>query len=92
MFAFVGTTLISLSCLAQLLKKDKTRFYNSYSVICVTPVNFMAWVEAFICDTFFVHIGGHLWYDLIIPISFTVFFFYVKRKQVSEAKSKVKAD
>ena len=95
-FAFVGTTLITLSCLSQLLKKEKTRFYNAESVICVTPVVFMAWIEALTCDTFLMNVGGHLWYDLTIPISFTVFFFYVKKQQVSGEvsgfKSKVKED
>ena len=90
-FAYVGTTLITTSCLAMLFKENKTRFYNAEAIIYVTPVVFMAWVEALTCDSFLMDVGGHLWYDLIIPISFTVFFFYVKHQQMGEAKSKVKA-
>ena len=91
-FAFVGTTLLTMACAISLVRQDKHKFYNAESLIMVTPTALMAWVEGLTCDVFLMQIGGHLWYDLIIPISITAYFFYIRNQQVSEAESKVKAE
>ena len=37
------------------------------------PVVIMGFIEAVTCDSGLVHMGGHVWYDAIIPISVLVY-------------------
>ena len=52
-------------------------------LIIILPIGIFSWVEALACDSFLIHVGGHVWYDAIIPISLTAYFFYVKGLQTT---------
>ena len=86
-FAYVSTVLIITASIANFSKRESP-YYNSESFVSC-PVVLMAFVEGFACDAFLKHVGGHLWYDLTIPICFTAYFIYHKRNSLRSA-SKVK--
>ena len=50
----------------------------------------MSWVESISCDTFLVYYGGHLCYDMSIPIATIVFYFYVNWKENLTKSDKLK--
>ena len=91
-FTYVQAVLIVTGAVSALTLKEKGKYYNVASILIFGPIAMMAWAEGFLCEKFFVHIGGHLWYDMVIPISYTIFFFYVRNIELGNSASKVKAE
>ena len=92
-FTYVQTALLSVAISHSLFKKDKDFFYDLTSSIIVVPVSLMSWFEAFVCDSFYKKIGGHVYYDATIPIA--IFLYYVvalkyqpEEKRISSQKEK----
>jgi len=86
-FTYVQTMLILTYTLHALSKKEKSTYYNAISVIIGLPVGFVAWFEVFACEQFYVHIGGHVWYDLTIPLSYCAYYVYVSSIEKGHVKS-----
>lgn len=62
-----------------------------FSLSQSVPVVVMGWIEAVSCDAGLVHVGGHVWYDAIIPISVLVYAAVaLSRPQSSSADALVK--
>ena len=76
-FAFVSSLLILTVCIGNLTKRESV-YYNSESLANI-PIVMMAFVEGFACDAFLKHVGGHVWYDVTIPLVLTAYFIYHKR-------------
>lgn len=55
--------------------KDKTIYYALEAWFVDVNILVMTFVEAFTCETFLLPFGGHLWFDMVVPIGFTVYFF-----------------
>ena len=92
-FTYVQAVLIVTAAVSMLMTKEKGPYYNAASLIITLPIGLMAWAEGFMCESLMVHIGGHLWYDMVIPISYTVYFFYIRNIELSESSAKkVKAE
>ena len=78
-FSYVQTVLGLMGWGVEFSKKNKDIYYLPYTVLMVLPIGLFPWVEGLLCDSFLIHIGGHVWFDAIIPISMTVYFFYVRK-------------
>ena len=90
--AYVSTSVTLFQAIGALLDKEPTKEYLAASVIIGLPVSAAIWVEALMCDSFLVQFGGHLWYDLTIPISMMIYLIYVKNTSETAGPFKVKAD
>merc|ERR1719238_438421 len=55
-------------------EKDKTRFYDMEAVLVDVPILLMTFSEAITCDSFLVHYGGHVWFDMAVPFGFIAYF------------------
>jgi len=55
--------------------KDKTIYYALEAWFVDVNILVMTFVEAFTCESFLIHIGGHLWFDMVVPFGFTAYFF-----------------
>jgi hypothetical protein len=87
-FAFVQTILLLNHTLVELTNENKNKYYSAVAFFIGTPIGLMAWVEGLTCDKFLIHFGGHLWYDMTIPISMTFYAMYVKSLQTCGKKVK----
>ena len=90
--AYVSTSVTLFGAIGSLLDSEPIKEYLTASVIIGFPVSSAIWIEALMCDSFLVHIGGHLWYDLSIPLSMMAYLVYVKNTSEKADPAKVKAD
>jgi len=91
-FTYVQTSLLSIATYHSLLKKDKDIFYDLSSLIIIVPVGLMSWFEGFLCDSFYKKIGGHVYYDAIIPVSMFLYYAAALKCQPKEKSSVVKKE
>ena len=88
-FGYVQTVLIVMMCVTALVG-PKNEYYNATALIVTGPITITGWIEGLACESFLVHIGGHFWYDMTIPLGMTAYIFYLKQKQTpGQQKSKV---
>ncbi len=73
-------------------KIDRDSFH-SFSIFPSRPVPvlIMGWIEAVSCDAGLVHVGGHVWYDAIIPISVLVYSAVALSRPASPSDSRADA-
>jgi len=76
-FTHVLIAVLTSSALRGLSRdpKDKTIYYALEAWLVDVNILVMTFVESFTCETFLIHVGGHLWFDMVVPIGFTVYFF-----------------
>jgi hypothetical protein len=84
-FTYVQTVLMLHQAISQLIG-EKGEYYTEVAVMISLPVGLVGWVEACLCSSFLVKIGGHLWFDLSIPLSMCVYFLYVRSLENSKSK------
>jgi hypothetical protein len=87
-FTYVQTILLMTASLFA-ITSPKRKYYVAEAFLVNLPVGLVSWVEAIGCDAFLVKFGGHLWYDMSIPISFCLFLTYVA---LQESSKKTKQD
>jgi len=73
-FTYVQTVLLWVSSCYDLLRVHKDRYYDLSAALINLPVGLVSWVEASQCDTFLKAVGGHVYYDAIIPVSMFVYY------------------
>lgn len=73
----IAMTLIAL--FSDVMLVADMRYSTPSSVIVGIPFGLMGWVESLTCEKFLIHIGGHFWYDVMIPITLCIYFYYAKR-------------
>ena len=61
----------------RLLRTDKDEAYDLAALLVSLPVGMVGWLEALSCDSFLVAYGGHVWYDLCIPLSMLVYYGFI---------------
>eukprot|EP00457_Paulinella_chromatophora_P014327 gb/GEZN01014739.1/.p1 GENE.gb/GEZN01014739.1/~~gb/GEZN01014739.1/.p1 ORF type:complete len:278 (-),score=22.22 gb/GEZN01014739.1/:101-892(-) len=91
-FTYVQTVILCAAALGELCRNDKKEEgieYTRRAWVVSLPVGIVSWVEAFACESFLVKIGGHLWYDLSIPLS--VFAYWLLMFS-SRGQTQVKID
>ena len=89
-FSYVQAMLILTGAVNHITTPEKDKYYNVAALLFYLPVGLMGWMEGLACESIMIHIGGHLWYDMSIPISITIYFFYTRSCELAErAKAKV---
>jgi hypothetical protein len=53
---------------------EKTLYYTLESWLVDVPIVLMSFVEALGCDAFLMGAGGHVWFDMVVPVMFAVYF------------------
>lgn len=79
-FTYVQTILLLLASINDLglKKEDKNVYYTLKACIVNVPIGLVGWLEAYMCNSILIYIGGHVWYDCTIPISIMVYYFIAK--------------
>jgi len=54
---------------------EKTIYYALEAWLVDVNILVMTFVEAFTCESFLIHFGGHVWFDMVVPFGFTAYFF-----------------
>jgi len=54
---------------------EKTIYYALEAWLVDVNILVMTFVESFTCESFLIHLGGHVWFDMVVPFGFTVYFF-----------------
>merc|ERR1711871_83461 len=52
----------------------KTRYYALEAWLVDVPILLASFGEALSCDAFLVHWGGHVWFDMVVPFGFFVYY------------------
>lgn len=78
-FTYVNCLLILHNSLNNIffLSNELDELYAATSLVAV-PVSVIAWLEATQCEQLIRPIGGHLVYDLSIPVSILILYAYVR--------------
>ena len=53
---------------------EKSKYYTYEAWLVDVPILVMTYFEAVTCDSFLVHYGGHVFFDLVVPFGFIVYF------------------
>jgi len=52
---------------------DKTKYYAMESWMVDVPIVLASFGEAFACDAWLSRFGGHVWFDMVVPVMFTAY-------------------
>lgn len=87
-FTYVQTILLLLSAMNELCRKreEKDIYYHLKACIVNAPIGVAGWIEAYTCDIFLIHMGGHIWYDCTIPISIMSYYYISKTIHIERNK------
>lgn len=53
---------------------EKDRYYAMEATLVDVPILIMTFTEAFCCDTWFMSVGGHVWFDMVVPFGFFLYY------------------
>merc|ERR1712046_360179 len=53
---------------------EKDRYYDMEAALVDVPILLMTFGEALPCDVFLARYGGHVWFDMVVPVMFTVYY------------------
>eukprot|EP00966_Prymnesium_polylepis_P281452 6503263-Prymnesium_polylepis.2 len=53
---------------------DKTKYYALEAWLVDVPIAASAFAEALTCDVFLHAYGGHVWFDMVVPGMFVVYY------------------
>lgn len=73
-FTYVQTVLLWVTALYDLRRPKKDGFYDLSAVMINLPVGLVSWLEGAACESLFRGIGGHVWYDAVIPLSMFAYY------------------
>lgn len=81
-FMYVQTILLVLASTNDLFLKNEEKdiFYDLKAIIIHVPIGIIGWLEAYLCDSILIYIGGHIWYDCTIPA--TIILYYIIAKTI----------
>lgn len=68
--------------------EDKDRYYSMEFILMDVPILLASFGETLTCDSFLVKYGGHVWFDMVIPIMFCVYFGVLTVNPNKAAKTK----
>lgn len=52
-------------------------YFDLEAFLVDVPILMMTFGEAFSCDFFLMEIGGHLWFDMVVPFGFIVYYLVI---------------
>lgn len=52
----------------------KNKFYDMEAILVDIPILLASFGEALTCDSFLKAYGGHVWFDMVVPVMFTVYY------------------
>jgi len=55
-------------------RSQKDIYYAMEAWLVDVPILLMSFGEAIACEDFLVHYGGHVWFDMVVPIGFIVYY------------------
>lgn len=55
-------------------RADKSRYYALEAWLVDVPVLLASFGEALTCDTFLKRYGGHVWFDMVVPFGFLLYY------------------
>lgn len=55
-------------------RSQKNVYYAMEAWLVDVPILLMSFGEAVACEDFFVHYGGHVWFDMVVPIGFILYY------------------
>lgn len=75
-FVHVLIAVLMNSAVRGLLRspKEKDVYYDMEAILVDVPILLAMFVEAVACDSFLIHHGGHVWFDMVVPVMFTVYY------------------
>merc|ERR1711879_471276 len=74
---YVQTVIYVFAGVVHLAVGEKNEFYFAFAF--ARAVNGVSgWLEATQCDNFYRAIGGHMWYDALIPLSLVGILLYAR--------------
>lgn len=86
-FTYVNCVLAIHISINSLLFAPKGAYYTASSIILSLPTAVVAWLEALTCERLIRPIGGHLVYDVTIPLSLLTLYFWVRGQPKSAKKA-----
>ena len=54
--------------------EDKNRFYDMEAILVDVPILLATFGEAITCDSFLINYGGHVWFDMVVPVGFIIYY------------------
>jgi hypothetical protein len=92
-FTYVQTVLMTCFVTKELLLpvEKKDYWYGLWGILVNVPVVVVGWIEALTCDSFLKEIGGHVFYDAVIPLSILLFSLMVLMSSSAAPKVLIKA-
>ena len=80
-FTYVQTSLLWVAAAYDLARDDKDRCYDLFAVLVAAPVGVVSWFEGLACDAFYKGLGGHVWYDGVIPASMLAYLWLASKEK-----------
>ena len=80
-FTYVQTSLLWVAAAYDLARDDKDRCYDLFAVLVAAPVGVVSWFEGLACDAFYKSVGGHVWYDGVIPASMLAYLWLASKEK-----------
>ena len=78
-FTYVQTSLLWVAAAYDLARDDKDRCYDLFAVLVAAPVGVVSWFEGLACDAFYKSLGGHVWYDGVVPASMLAYLWLASK-------------
>lgn len=75
-FVHVLLAVLGTSAIRGLSREEheKDRYYALEATLVDVPILVMTFTEALCCDTWFKQVGGHVWFDMVVPFGFFVYY------------------
>merc|ERR1719210_1594763 len=73
--------------ITNLIYQERNEYYTALALAFAVN-SCSGWVEATQCHTFYRAIGGHLWYDAMIPISILGVLWYARSVGLAKQQKK----
>ena len=55
--------------------------HDLFAVLVAAPVGVVSWFEGLACDAFYKSVGGHVWYDGVIPASMLAYLWLASKEK-----------
>lgn len=87
LFVYVSLVYNFNLCFYKLLREPRHQFYTMEALVHRLPIIIMTWLESLWCDSLLIYIGGHMFFDAMIPVS-AILFYYVAWSQTTKSLKK----
>lgn len=74
-FGYVNAVIVFNLNIAALMSEDRDIFYFLEAVVIGIPITLATYLEPLLCDNFLINWGGHIIFDLSIPLGVIMYYF-----------------